>query len=98
MAVWNILHLAVIAVLQQRSDAERVVALYARSGRFWAFVDAGLAALGAAPEPIHRQDYERLTAVLDEVLGAEADATLMAAGAAITEEQASEDASAILRK
>ena len=96
MAVWNILHLAVIAVLQQRSDAERVVALYARSGRLLGFVDAGLAALGAAPEPIHRQEYERLTAVLDEVLGAEAVATLMAAGAAITEEQASEDASAII--
>ncbi len=96
MAVWSILHLAVIAALQQRSDAERIAALYPRSGRLLGFVNARLAALGAAPEPIHRQEYERVTAVLHEVLGTEAVATLMAAGAAITEEQASEEAFAII--
>lgn len=97
LAAWNILNLTAIAVLQRQSDADRGAALH-RASRLLGFVDARLAALGSAQEPIHQQERDRALAALQEELGTESVAKLTAEGATIDEGQASEEAFAIITR
>jgi hypothetical protein len=70
--------------------------VYVRVARIYGFVDARLAAMGSArrwmDSPEQEPYYHRALAVLRDALGDDTVAKLVAEGAAITEEQAVEEA------
>jgi hypothetical protein len=70
--------------------------VYVRVARIYGFVDARLTAMGSArrwiDNPEQEPYYHRALAVLRDALGDDTVAKLVAEGAAITEEQAVEEA------
>jgi hypothetical protein len=79
-------HLAVIATLRPRTVFSREP--HARAARVLGFVDARLERLGSTRWMPQRQEYDRALAALRDAMEAEQVAKEMAAGAAMTEEQA----------
>ena len=79
----------------RKSSAERSPTAYVRAARILGFVDARLAALGSGRFTVQEQEYDRVLAVLRDAMGAELVANLMADGAAMTEDQAVEEALAV---
>jgi predicted ATPase/transcriptional regulator with XRE-family HTH domain len=82
-------HLGALAALRAKAAAEGNAGETTRAARLLGLADARLAALGALPRDYtEQQEYERVADVLNGVMGADALAKLMAAGAAMTESQA----------
>lgn len=69
--------------------------MYVRVARILGFVDARLAAMGSVREQVSEQIRGRVRALLRDALGTDAVAQLTTEGAAMTEEQAVEEALAI---
>ncbi|MBV8531391.1 MAG: helix-turn-helix domain-containing protein [Candidatus Eremiobacteraeota bacterium] len=89
LAAQALQHFAAIAALRAPGNAESALSARARAARILGFVDARFAAKGSAR--LHNQEqeeYNRVIAVLREASGGGAIASLMAAGAEMTEEQA----------
>ena len=85
--------LATVAALRAQSAHERRAERYARATRLFGFVDACLAALGSPRDTLYdRQEYERAMAVLCNAMSSDQLATLMSEGAAMSEEQAIDEA------
>jgi predicted ATPase/DNA-binding XRE family transcriptional regulator len=91
-ATFALQHLASIAVLQAQLFSERAVAVSPRAARILGFADARIAQRGSVLRVDERPFYERTLMALRAAIGAEAAAKLMAEGAAMTEEQAVEEA------
>ena len=85
-------HLAAVATFRPRSAEERWPTVCVQSARVLGFIDARLAAMGSGREDGEQHEYDRALAVLREALGANAVAKLITEGAALTEEQAVEEA------
>ncbi len=92
LAAYALQHLGAIAALRPRSAADLSHTGYEQAARILGFVDARLAAMGSARAE-EQQEYDRVLNVLRDALGADALGKLMAAGAAMTEEQAVEASS-----
>jgi predicted ATPase len=89
-------HLASISVLQPPLFAERAVDAGPRAARILGFADARIAQRGSVLRVMdERPFYERTLTALRAAIGAEAAAKLMTEGAAMTEEQAVEEAFAL---
>jgi predicted ATPase len=86
---------ACAAILQAQETGDRAPSACAKAGQLLGFVDARLEALASGRDFIERPQYERALAVLLELLGSDALAKLMAAGATMSEDQAFEEAFAI---
>ena len=85
--------LATVAALRAQSAHEPRAEPYARAARLFGFVDACLAALGSRRDTLHdRQEYERAMAVLRSAMSSDQLASLMNEGAAMSEEQAIDEA------
>jgi predicted ATPase len=85
-------HLAAVATLRPEHDTECHARERAQAARLLGFVDTRLAAIGLLRRPhAIRQEYDRVVDVLQETIGADEVARLMAAGAAMTEDQAIEE-------
>ncbi len=89
LAAYALQHLGAIAALQPQSAADPRHTGYKQAARIFGFVDARLAAMGTARAE-EQQEYDRVLNVLRDAMGADALGKLMAAGAALTEEQAVE--------
>jgi predicted ATPase/DNA-binding XRE family transcriptional regulator len=89
IAAWSLQHLATIATLRPHVGAECKAKTLAKAARICGFVDARLVSLGSVG---FFEEYDRALVVLRETLGIDSVATLMAAGATMTEEQAVEEA------
>ncbi len=88
-----LLRLAAIASLRRQGGDPDTIA-YERAARVIGFVDARYAALGSSLDGMARQEYDRILAVLRGATGTDTVANLTAEGAAMSEEQAVEEASA----
>jgi tetratricopeptide (TPR) repeat protein len=85
--------LATVATLRAQSAHELRAEPYARATRLFGFVDACLAALGSPRDTLYdRQEYERAMAVLRNAMSSDQLANLMNEGAAMSEEQAIDEA------
>ena len=89
LAAYALQHLGAIAALRPRSAADLRHTGYEQAARILGFVDARLAAMGSARAE-EQQEYDRVLNLLGDAVGADALGKLMAAGAAMTEEQAVE--------
>jgi predicted ATPase/transcriptional regulator with XRE-family HTH domain len=87
-------HLAAIAALRPRDAPEPATSSHVRAARILGFVNARLARImGSGRRDRDQQpEYDRVLAVLRGALSADVVAKLMAAGSAMTEEQAVEEA------
>jgi predicted ATPase/DNA-binding XRE family transcriptional regulator len=92
LTAWTLQHLAAIAALQPPFGLERATDPRARAARVLGYVDVRLLAIGSQRLPFMEPEYDHALVVLRETLGIDAVATLMAAGATMTEEQAVEEA------
>ena len=81
-----------IAVLRPHIDGECTDKAHARAARIFGFVDRRFAATGSRRIPLMAWQYGRVLSALRESLDADSLAKLMALGAAMTEEQAVEEA------
>jgi predicted ATPase/transcriptional regulator with XRE-family HTH domain len=85
--------LATVAALRAQSAHELRAEPYARATRLFGFVDACLAALGSPRDTLYdRQEYERAMAVLRNAMSSDQLANLMNEGAAMSQEQAIDEA------
>jgi predicted ATPase/DNA-binding XRE family transcriptional regulator len=91
-AVWALQRLAAIAVLRPRAESLRASSPYARAARILGFIDARLATTGSAVVLWQQQEHDRVLNIVREAMGADTTAKLMAVGAAMTEDQAVEEA------
>jgi predicted ATPase/transcriptional regulator with XRE-family HTH domain len=92
---WTVQHLAAIAARRPQSSIETASDSRRRAARLLGFVAARLASLNVVDWYTEQQEYDRtLTGLRDAIDVAEL-ATLMAAGAAMSEEQAIEEAFAM---
>ena len=85
-------HLAAIRTPRQRGVLVREPKMHEQAARVLGFVDYHLAAIGSRRDWILALEYERVLDMLRKALGAEKVSELLAAGAGMTEEQASEEA------
>jgi len=85
---WALQHLAAIAALAPQTALMELP----RAARLIGFVGARYAALGAAPEPTDRQEYNRVLAALRAAMPSNQLDLLLARGAEMSEEQAIEEA------
>ena len=85
-------NLAAIAALRLQDGAEYGPSACERAARVLGFVNARFVAAGSLRVKGLQQEYDRVLAVLRATLGADSVAELMAAGAAMTEERAAEEA------
>ena len=85
---WALQHLAAIAALAPQTALMELP----RAARLIGFVGARYAALGAAPEPTDRQEYNRVLAALRAAMPWNQLDLLLARGAEMSEEQAIEEA------
>jgi hypothetical protein len=88
---WALQHLAAIGILAPAANADSTTEL-SRAARLIGFVERRYAALGAAPEPTDRQEYDRVLAALREALPAHEVEFSLGRGAAMTEDDAIEEA------
>jgi predicted ATPase len=85
--------LATVTALRAQSAHQPRAEPYARAARLFGFVDACLAALGSPRDTLHdRQEYERAMAVLRNAMSSDQLANLMNEGAAMSQEQAIDEA------
>ena len=84
---WAMQHLAAVAILSADLAAPDRLRV-GDAARIVGYVDARGAALGVPREYTEQQEYERVSAALDALLGEAETARLLAAGAALNEEQA----------
>ncbi len=87
--------LGATAALRLQTGAESSLPAYVRVARILGFCDARLAALGSPRDHVDLDRRDRVLTVLRDRLGADTVAKLMAAGAAMTEEQVVEEASGL---
>ena len=88
----HLLHLGATAALRPQPSLERRGRAHARAARLLGFVDAHFAAGAVLQDAEEQQEYDRALAALRRALGAATIAKVMAEGAAMTEEQAIEEA------
>jgi predicted ATPase len=81
-------HLATVAALRPRGAAEHRSENYRRAARLMGYIDACLAALKSPND--YQEEHDRVTDLLREAIDADQLASLMAAGAALTEGEAAE--------
>ena len=86
--------LAAVAALRPQGASEHVAEAHEHAARLFGFVDARLAAFGSPREFHNRHEYERVLAVLFGAMASDRVACLMQAGAAMSEEEAFEQARA----
>ena len=91
-AAWALQHLAAIAVLRPQPDPRPIEELL-RAARLMGFVEARYAGLGAALEPTDKQEYDRIYAALRTALPPDELEFTLTRGAAMSEDDAAEDAS-----
>ena len=84
--------LAAISALRPQSASERRPESYVLAARLFGFVDARLADFGSPRMRIDQQEYERALASLRGAMGSIRLASLLKAGAAMSEEQAINEA------
>jgi predicted ATPase/DNA-binding XRE family transcriptional regulator len=89
---WALQHLAAIAVLRPQPDPKPIEELL-RAARLMGFVEARYADLGTALEPTDKQEYDRVNAALRTVLPPGELEFTLTRGAAMSEDDAIEDAS-----
>jgi predicted ATPase len=92
LVTWALQHLGAIAALRSQLVAESVPAAATRAARILGFVNARITATGSARQYTEAQEYDRVLAALQDAMGAQAVAELMAEGAAMTEDRAVEEA------
>ncbi len=88
-------HLAAIATLRSPSVRAQADNVCSRAARILGFSDARIEKSGSVLRIDERPIYDRTLTALREAIGGEAVATLMAEGAAMTEEQAVQEALAL---
>jgi hypothetical protein len=81
-----------VAALRSQGAFERCSEPYVRAARLFGFVAARLADLGSPRSPMDQREYERALALLLGAMGSDKLARDMNAGAAMTEEQAIDEA------
>lgn len=81
-------HLAAIAALRPRQLDDGWELRWERASRILGFVNARLAAMGSAQLITQEWEYDRVVTTLRDAIGADTLANLMAAGAAMTQEEA----------
>jgi tetratricopeptide (TPR) repeat protein len=81
-------HLATVAALRPGGAAEHRSENYRRAARLMGYIDACLAALKSPND--YQEEHDRVTDLLREAIDADQLASLMAAGAALTEGEAAE--------
>ena len=89
-AAWALAHLVAIVALRPQAVAGLTPTTYAHVARILGCIDARLAAMGSGWHHTDQQEYDRVLAALRDAIGTDEVATLMAAGAAMTEDQAIE--------
>jgi predicted ATPase len=82
--------LAAAVVLQHRDTPEPRFEKYIQAAQLLGFVDARLLALESSQDPSERGEHDQALLVLRDALGAEELASLVAAGATMTEDEAVE--------
>jgi predicted ATPase/DNA-binding XRE family transcriptional regulator len=87
-------HLVLVAVLMPRVEGRRTTAEYAGAARLFGFLDAHFTAV-ALEEYSLQQEYDRALTVVRGAIGADDLTHQMAAGAAMTEDEAIDQARAI---
>lgn len=92
LIAYNVQHLAAIATLRPRVTRESVRTAHEGAAQFLGFVDGRLTALGSTKFRQQQQQRDRSLAALCDTLGRKSVTRLMAAGAAMTEDQAIADA------
>jgi tetratricopeptide (TPR) repeat protein len=85
-------HLIASVTLRPHADAEQSHVHRRRAARLLAFVDAQYAAVKTPREPNERQEYDRIQASLHEVIDANELAALTASGAAMSQDEAIDEA------
>ena len=88
---WCVEHLATVATLRP-DNAQEPQTLHARAARILGYADARLKAIGSARLPFVQPHYRRVLNLLHDAMGAPAVRSLMAEGAAMTEDKAIEAA------
>jgi predicted ATPase/transcriptional regulator with XRE-family HTH domain len=81
-------HVAAVAALRPEATAERRSQAYRRAAQLMGYIDACLAALKSPQE--YRSEHDRVASLLREAIDEDQLAMLMAEGARMTEEQATE--------
>jgi hypothetical protein len=89
---WALQHLVAISVFRPRAAPEHAQATYAQAARILGFVDARLATMGSAVVVWQQKEHDRVLRVICEAIGADTAAQLMTLGAAMTQDQALEEA------
>ena len=89
---WTLDLLASIAVLRPEIPSSRVTTLFEKAAYILGFVNARLEVLRSGRDFVEQPQHERVLAKLRDAMGADKLAALMAAGLAMTEEQAVEEA------
>jgi predicted ATPase/DNA-binding XRE family transcriptional regulator len=84
--------LAVVVALQAQGNPGRPQKPYARAARLIGFVDARLADVGSPRTPADQREYDRALAILRGAMGSDELASFINAGAAMSEEQAVDEA------
>lgn len=88
---WCVEHLATVATLRP-DNAQEPQTLHARAARILGYADARLKAIGSARLPFVQPHYRRVLDLLHDAMGAPVVGSLMAEGAAMTEDKAIEAA------
>jgi predicted ATPase/DNA-binding XRE family transcriptional regulator len=97
LAAQALQHLAAIATLRNDTDAQRAAQSRAHAARILGFVDARLAVMGAGRlNNLEQQEYDRVLTVLRAAFGSSGVVSRMSAGAALTGEEAVDEAAAML--
>jgi hypothetical protein len=91
--LWSLQHLAAVAALRPKADAETADRDVEHAARLMGYVDARVAALDLVRDYTEHQEYERIVGALDEALSAEAFDALIAEGRAWSEDVAVAEAS-----
>jgi len=85
--VWALQHLAAVAALRPKPDAQRACEDRTRAAQLLAYVDARLGSLEALREYTEQQEYDKMKAVLRKAFGEDSLAALMEEGSRRNEEQ-----------
>jgi tetratricopeptide (TPR) repeat protein len=89
---WPLQQLGTIGALRRHATAKRALEEQTRAARLMGFVDTRIAALGIVRWATGQKEYERVIGALREALGSKQLESLMAAGAAMTDRAAIDEA------
>jgi len=96
MVAWSLQHFAAIAALRPRAATDDAPATYMQTARITGYIDAALTALRAGQLYTQHEEHARTLAALRGALGSELLEKLRAEGAALTEDEAVENAMALM--